>query len=131
MLGSRNQFRTLVSSRTSTPASFRAAVSWAHTSSRTSSFEQYIACLGCRTPPLLPVGDIDREDAFDAAVAHLLEIEAIPELGLRDGGERPGGIDVDRVAVPEPNVSIEVEHDPVHPPGPEPMEPGQARLGLL
>ena len=65
-----------------------------------------------------------------APVAVALEVDAVPELRLRDRRQRPLGVDVDRVAVHERHVLVEVEHDPVHPARDEPVEAAEPRLGL-
>ena len=76
----------------------------------------------------LPVRDVDREDALDAPVAVAREVDLLPELGLRDRGQRPLGVDVDRVAVLERHVAVEVEEDAVHPARDEPVELRERRV---
>ncbi len=77
----------------------------------------------------LPFGDVDREDAADGAVAEAREVHAAPELALGDRGQRPLGVDVDRVPALQRQVLAQVEEDPVHPARDEPVEPVQPRLG--
>ena len=77
----------------------------------------------------LPLRDVDREDPAGPPVPAPREVDAGPELLLRDRGQRPLGVDVDRVAVDERHVAVEVEEHPVHPARDEPVEALQARLG--
>ena len=46
-----------------------------------------------------PVGDVHRKYALNLAVAELGKIDGAPELVLRDGGERPGGVEVHGMAI--------------------------------
>ena len=63
----------------------------------------------------------------DASVAVLRQVVAAPELSLRDGRERPVRVEVDRVAVGERLVGLEIELDAVHPLRPKLAEPRQRR----
>ena len=61
-------------------------------------------------------------------VAVTPEVDVGPELRLRDRRQRPLGVDVDRVAVDDRHVSVEVEEHAVHPARDEAVEAFQTRV---
>ena len=76
-----------------------------------------------------PVRDVDREDSPDATVAVRRQVVAAPELPLRDRRQRPVRVEIDRVAVGERLIGLEVELDAVHPFRTQLAEPRKRRRG--
>ena len=89
------------------------------------------ACSAMATLPVRRPGVSQSETSTErmpshAPVAVAREVDVAPELGLRDRRQRPLGVDVDRVAVDERHVAVEVEQHAVHPARDEAVERRQA-----
>ena len=83
-------------------------------------------------PRIVPVGDIDREDAVHVAVAEFGGRHAAPELGLRDARQRPFGIDVNDMPVSYRQFAAQIELNAVHPfhVGRQHAQSGELRIGV-
>ena len=120
---SRNQPMRSSSRRTSSsPGAFIDRLSWRHTSRPTSSRRVLGGAAAVRRRGV-PVGDVHGEDALDRLRPVAVHRARPPDVDLGDAGERPLGVDVDRVSAHHAHRAAQVELHAVH--------PLQARVGEL
>src|SRR5262249_32014143 len=87
--------------------------------------------LGVQDAGRTPIRNVNREYPTEASVSVTVESVRAPELALRDRGQRPGRVDIDRVAVDHRNVALEIELNSVHPRSSQLVQIGDGRRGAL
>ena len=129
MSSSRKALARLASSRTTCPGSLRWSLSCAHTSALISSALHFEATLPVRRDGRSQSDTSTERIPPTCPSPRSREVGARPELALRDRGQRPVGVAVDRVPGEDRHVAVQVEHDPVHPARAQPARsrPGAAR----
>ena len=79
-------------------------------------------------PRRVPIRDVDGQDPTHGRVVHLSEIDAGPELVLRDRRQRKRGVRVHHVAVHDLHVFIQVVLDAVHRREPQARQAAERRF---